>query len=421
MLDMKELCIRGGQKLTGSIPVQGAKNSVLPLLAATLLTKETCIIHNCPILSDVDISCRILSHLGCRVKREGHTVIVDGAGVMRGDVPETLMRQMRSSIVFLGAIVSRTGGACMSAPGGCELGNRPIDLHLMALRKLGVCVKEAGGYLDCRAGRLQGTEIPLNFPSVGATENILLSAVLAKGRTVIRNAAREPEIVDLATFLNKMGARITGAGESTLCIDGVDRLHGCEHTVLPDRIVAATLLAAAAMTGGDVTLTSMVPEHLSPVLHLLDDMGCRLTVCRDSCRLEAPKRLKAVPVIRTMPYPGFPTDAQAPLMAATAVAEGTSVFIESIFDSRYKHVAELNRLGAHICTDGRTAVVCGVDRLTGATVECTDLRGGAALLIAGLAAEGETRLRQIHHLDRGYERPEDIFVSLGGQVCRQDV
>lgn len=415
---MTELHVCGGQRLAGSVPVQGAKNSVLPLLAATLLTGETCVVHNCPRLSDVDISCRILTHLGCKVKREGHTVTVNGAGVMRGDVPETLMRQMRSSIVFLGAIVSRTGGAHMSAPGGCELGNRPIDLHLMALRKLGVNVAETGGYLDCSAGFLQGAEIPLGFPSVGATENILLCAVLARGRTIVRNAAREPEIVDLVNFLNKMGARVTGAGESTLCIDGVERLHGCEHTVIPDRIVAATWLTAAAVTGGDVTLTRMTADHLSPILHILSDMGCELTVKGETCRLVAPKRLTAAPVIRTMPYPGFPTDAQAPLMAAATVAEGTSVFIESIFDSRYKHVAELRRLGADIRTDGRTAVVCGVERLTGATAECTDLRGGAALLLAGLAAKGETKLRQIHHIDRGYEDPEGVLSALGGLVQR---
>ncbi len=415
---MTELHIEGGRKLEGTVAVQGAKNSVLPLLAATLLTKEPCVLHNCPRLSDVDISCRILTHLGCRVRREGNTVTVNPCGVMRGDIPESLMRQMRSSIVFLGAIVSRTGGACMSAPGGCELGNRPIDLHLMALRKLGVTVEETGGCLSCKGGRLKGIEIPLGFPSVGATENILLSAVLAKGRTVIRNAAREPEITDLIDFLTKMGAKITGAGESTLYIDGVETLHGCEHRVIPDRIVAATWLGAAAVTKGDITLTDMVPEHLSPILHLLSDMGCNVQVKGNTCRLQAPKRLTAPPLIRTMPYPGFPTDAQAPMMAVATVAEGTGIFIESIFDSRYKHVAELRRLGADIRQDGRTAVVCGVLALAGASVECTDLRGGAALLIGGLAAEGQTKLSRVYHIDRGYDDPEGILTSLGGRVRR---
>lgn len=415
---MSELIIRGGNPLVGTLPVQGAKNSVLPLLAATLLTDEPCVLHNCPAISDVTISREILRHLGCRVCTEGHTVTVDASGVSRFDVPETLMRQMRSSIVFLGAIVSRTGEAHMSAPGGCELGNRPIDLHLMALRKLGVAVDERGGFLDCRCDRLCGCEITLNFPSVGATENILLASVLADGVTTVRNAAREPEIIDLAAFLNEMGADVRSAGESTVTVRGVKKLHGCTHRVMPDRIAAATYLAAAAATGGDLTLTQMNPEHLAPILHLFTEMGCRVTAEEHACRLTAPHRLLAVPQIRTLPYPGFPTDAQAPLMAAASVALGTTVFTESIFDSRYKHVAELNRLGAHIRTDGRTAVVCGVDRLCGASVECTDLRGGAALLIAGLAANGETRITKLCHLDRGYDHPEENLTVLGADIRR---
>ena len=415
---MSELIIHGGNPLVGTLPVQGAKNSVLPLLAATLLTDEPCVLHNCPTISDVTISREILTHLGCFVREEGHTVTVDANGVSRFDIPETLMRQMRSSIVFLGAIISRTGEAHMSAPGGCELGNRPIDLHLMALRRLGVEVKECGGFLDCRCARLCGCEIALTFPSVGATENILLASVLADGTTTIRNAAREPEIIDLAAFLNEMGADIRCAGESTVIIRGTEKLHGCVHRVMPDRIAAATYLAAAAATNGDLTLTQMNPEHLTPILHLFTEMGCRVTATRNTCRLVAPKRLLAAPGVRTMPYPGFPTDAQAPLMAAATVANGTTVFIESIFDSRYKHVAELNRLGAHIRTDGRTAVVCGVDHLTGASVECTDLRGGAALLIAGLAADGETRISKLHHLDRGYDHPEEQLSRLGGAIRR---
>ena len=417
---MSELIIRGGNRLNGCLSVQGAKNSVLPLLAATLLTSETCVLHNCPAIRDVAISCEILNYLGCRVTREGHTVTVNAAGMSRFDIPETLMRQMRSSIVFLGAIVSRAKEARMSAPGGCELGNRPIDLHLMALRKLGVSVDESGGFLACTCLDLCGCEISLAFPSVGATENILLASALADGVTVIRNAAREPEIVDLADFLNKMGADIRRAGESTVVIHGVKHLHGCEHTVIPDRIAAATYLAAAAVTGGDITLLSVIPEHITPILHLFTEMGCFVTAEENTCRLIAPPRLLAAKKVRTMPYPGFPTDAQAPLMAAAAVAKGTTVFIESIFDSRFKHVAELSRLGADIRTDSRTAVVCGVDRLTGASVECTDLRGGAALIIAGLAAEGETRIAKLCHIDRGYDAPEEKLTHLGADVHRTE-
>jgi len=416
---MSELIVRGGNKLFGEMPVQGAKNSVLPLLAATLLTRETCVLHNCPTLSDVAISREILTHLGCRVTGEGQTVTVCARDLSCADVPEGLMRQMRSSIVFLGAIIARMGEASMSTPGGCELGNRPIDLHIMALKKLGVTVNESGGFLACSCRKLRGCEIVLNFPSVGATENILLASVLANGTTVIRNAAREPEISDLAALLNKMGASVHGAGEGTVTVHGVKRLHGCEHTVIPDRIAAATFLAAAAVTGGDVTLTNLNAEHLSPVLHLLSEMGCRLLSDNYSCRLIAPPRLLSVPEVRTMPYPGFPTDAQAPLMAAACVAKGTTVFVESIFDSRYKHVAELNRLGADIRTEGRTAVVRGVKTLIGASVECTDLRGGAALVIASLAAEGETHITRLSHLDRGYDRLTERLRFLGAEVSRR--
>ena len=418
MREMSEFIIRGGNRLTGSIKVQGAKNSVLPILAATLLTNETCVIHNCPRLSDVDISVQILRHLGCQVAREDNTVTVEGSGVCRGDVPEQLMRKMRSSIVFLGAIIGRTGMARMSAPGGCELGNRPIDLHMAALRRLGVNVDETGGFINCCCSRPRGCEITLGFPSVGATENIMLTASLASGRTVVRNAAREPEICDLAEFINKMGGRISGAGESTVAIEGVPCLHGCEHTVIPDRIVSATIMSAAAVTNGDVELTNMRPEHVSPIITALEEMGCSVTGGDTWCRIKAPERLAPACTVRTMPYPGFPTDAQAPLMAAAAVANGTTVFIESIFDSRYKHVAELNRLGAKISTDGRTAVVCGVSRLTGAAVESTDLRGGAALVVAGLNAYGETRVGNICHIDRGYEFFEKQIYLLGGDIVR---
>lgn len=417
---MSEFVIHGGNRLSGSIRVQGAKNSVLPLLAATLLTSETCIIHNCPRLSDVDISIEILRHLGCTVTYENGTVTVSAANITRSDVPESLMRQMRSSIVFLGGILSRTKSAKMSAPGGCELGNRPIDLHLLSLRRLGVEIDETGGFITCSAEKTKGCRINLSFPSVGATENIILASALASGRTVIHNAAREPEIADLAALINKMGGRIHGAGESTVTIDGVERLHGCEHTVIPDRIVTATLMTAAAVTHGDIELKDIIFEHVTPIVTVLEEMGCVIRKYGNFCRVTAPKRLYAVNRIRTMPYPGFPTDAQAILMSAAAVAEGTTVFTESIFDSRYKHVAELNRLGGKISTDGRTAVVRGIERFTGAQVQSTDLRGGAALVLAGLNAEGETVVSHISHIDRGYDSFEIQLQSLGGDIKRSE-
>lgn len=415
---MSEFVIHGGNRLGGSIRVQGAKNSVLPLLAATLLTSETCVIHNCPKLSDVSISIEILRHLGCIVTYENGTVTVDAANISRSDVPEGLMRQMRSSIVFLGGILSRTKSAKMSAPGGCELGNRPIDLHLCSLRKLGVSVEEAGGYINCSVSCPKGCRINLSFPSVGATENIILASALAHGRTVIHNAAREPEIADLASLINKMGGRVYGAGESTVTVEGVERLHGCEHTVIPDRIVTATLMTASALTRGDIELKNVMFEHITPITTVLEEMGCEIRRCGNFCRVISPERLSAVNRICTMPYPGFPTDAQAILMAAAGVANGTTVFTETIFDSRYKHVAELNRLGGNISTDGRTAIVRGVRRYTGARVESTDLRGGAALVLAGLNGEGKTEVSRICHIDRGYEELEKQLSSLGGDIKR---
>ena len=339
---MERLLITGGVPLKGEVCVQGAKNSSLPLLAATVLCHGQTVLHNCPELSDVDAACQILSYLGCRVEREGRTVTVDARDVSGGAVPDRLMREMRSSVVFLGAIAARLGHANISFPGGCELGPRPIDLHLFALRKLGLTVREDRGCLDCTVnGRLKGTNITLSFPSVGATENILLAAATAEGTTVITNAAREPEIVDLAGFLNRCGAKVKGAGEGVITIEGVERLTPCEHTVIPDRIVAATYLCCGAATGGDVTVCHTDPTHLAGILPVFEEMGCSLTVEKDRVRLKAPEgRLRAVKDVRTMPYPGFPTDAQAPVMALSALADGTSV---SINDRKISRSARLKK------------------------------------------------------------------------------
>lgn len=419
-LDMAKLIIEGGRRLEGEIAVHGAKNSALPVLAATLLARGTSEISNCPQLSDVAASVEILRRLGCVVERSQGAVTVDSTGLCRSDIPDTLMREMRSSIVFLGALVARTGEAHMSFPGGCELGARPIDLHLAALRQLGVEITEERGRLECRtAGRLKGAVIALDFPSVGATENILLAAVTAEGRTVILNAAREPEIVDLCAYLTRCGARIHGAGEGEIRIEGVESLSGCAHRVMPDRIETVTYLAAGAVTGGRLILRGAEPCHIATVLPAFEEAGCTLSHGTGTLTLQAPERLRRIRLIRTMPYPGFPTDAQAPLMAMACVAEGTSVFVENIFENRYKHAGELIRLGANIKVEGRVAVVEGVSALSGAEVECTDLRGGAALVIAGLAAEGSTTLRAIHHLDRGYERLEDALRGVGAAVERK--
>lgn len=417
---MDTLTVYGGCRLEGCIPIHGAKNSALPLLAATLLTHGVSEIHNCPHLSDVEASIAILQHLGCRVTREGTTVLVDATAPTRAEIPDRLMREMRSSIVFLGAIVARCGEATLTYPGGCELGPRPIDLHLAALRRLGVSVEECHGTIRCRVLRqLQGAEITLSFPSVGATENVLLAACTAHGTTVLRNAAREPEIRDLCCYLNRCGAHIADEGCGTLVIEGVPRLTGASHSVMPDRIETATYLAAAAVTGGTLTLHNCEAESVSPVFPPLEQAGCVITrPTSDRIHIVAPPRLHRLGTIRTLPYPGFPTDAAAPLVAAACVAQGTSMFVETIFENRYKYVDELARMGARIQVDGRVAVVEGVPLLQGASVACTDLRGGAALVVAALAAHGRTTVTSLQHLDRGYDDLVGCLRAVGAKIQR---
>ncbi len=385
------MLIDGPSRLMGELEVQGAKNSTLPLLAGALLCRGQTVLHNCPELSDVDAAVKILEHLGCRCKREGHDLTIEN-GVTCHEIPEELMRRMRSSIVFLGAIISRCGEARLCSPGGCELGPRPIDLHISSLKKLGVQVKESGGWLHCSApGGINGAYVSLSFPSVGATENLILAAVCGSGTTIIANAAREPEISDLCEYLNRCGGRIYGAGESCIIIDGVKELYGAEHRVMPDRIAAVTYMAAAAVTGGNVTLRDVDNTHILPMLTPFEESGCRVRQLGGCLDILAPKRLSAVRHIRTMPYPGFPTDAQPVVMAMAAVGDGTSVFVENIFENRYRHAEGLSRMGARVKVEGKVAVVEGVPELTGATVEAMDLRGGAALIVAGLCAQGARR------------------------------
>ena len=416
---MSRLRISGPCRLHGELQVHGAKNSALPLLAATLLCSTPCELQNCPHLSDVDTAVAILRELGCHASFEDGTVTVDSSFASACTISDDLMREMRSSIIFLGAILGRAGEAILSFPGGCELGPRPIDLHLQALRKLGVSIIEDHGRLSCTVPNgLHGADITLSFPSVGATENVLIAASVAKGTTLLENAAREPEIEDLAGFLNACGAHISGAGTGTVHIEGVSRLTGCTYRVIPDRIAAATYLAAAAATGSSLTLRGVIPRHLMPVMPVFEEAGCRFLSHGDALTLLPPRVLNRVHLIRTMPYPGFPTDAQAPIMAMTTVAHGTSVFVENIFEERYKHVGELLRMGANIHVDGRVAVVEGVPGLSGASVEAADLRGGAALVVAGLVAQGQTIVSGVHHIDRGYEHIEKCLRQLGADVER---
>ncbi len=423
MSDRQKLIVNGGRHLEGELRVHGAKNSALPLLSASVLAHGETVLHNCPALTDVDVACRILTHIGCKCRRSGDTITVDASNVFGSEIPDNLMREMRSSIVFLGAMLGRTGRCKLTFPGGCELGARPIDLHLSALRQMGAEITEQHGYLDCTVGKgLHGAKIVLSFPSVGATENILLAAVTAKGETEIHNAAREPEIVDLADFLNKCGARIRGAGESVIAVDGVERLEPCEHSVIPDRIAAGTYLCAAAITHGEMILTHCRPEHMTGFLQVLEAMGMRIYTYGGGkiyiSGKSGNKSCTAPPTVRTMPYPGFPTDIQAPFTALCTTAEGTSVFVETIFENRFRHVPELVRLGASIKTEGRVCVVQGVKQLSGAKVRAAELRGGAALVIAALAAEGTSEISGLQYIDRGYESIESLLRSIGADIKR---
>ncbi|NLZ38650.1 MAG: UDP-N-acetylglucosamine 1-carboxyvinyltransferase [Firmicutes bacterium] len=419
---MEKLVVHGGRRLEGTVRIGGAKNSILPILAAVVLNKSTdeIVLTNVPRIRDVIKMVEILRSLGAEITWSGNDMVVATHNLSGFVVDEKLMREMRSTIFLMGAILGRFGQVCISHPGGCAIGQRPIDLHLKGLTALGAQLREQHGYIYASCSRLIGTDIHLDFPSVGATENIMLAAVYARGTTVINNAAKEPEIVDLQNILNKMGAKIHGAGTDQIKIVGVSQLHGVEYSVIPDRIVAGTYMMAAAATGGDVTLENVIPSHLDAVISKLREAGVQIREENDRIRVKAPEQIKALEYVRTLPYPGFPTDLQAPIMAVLARAKGTSIVVENVFDSRFKHVGELNRMGAQIIvtSDNRTAVVHGVEKLTGASVTAPDLRAGAALVIAGLAAEGKTTIYGLEHINRGYESLESDLAKLGAEIKR---
>ncbi|SFS50088.1 UDP-N-acetylglucosamine 1-carboxyvinyltransferase [Marininema halotolerans] len=415
---MEQYVIKGGKPLYGTVRVQGAKNSALPILAATLLVEGIHEIRDVPHLSDIDVMGRILKALGVRMRWDGNNIKLETSTIKTSRIPESLMRQMRSSIFLMGPMLSRLHEVIITPPGGCAIGARPIDLHLKGLSLLGAKIEEGDGFIRCTATKLRGADIHLDLPSVGATENIMMAAVRAEGITVIRNAAREPEIADLESFLNRMGADVSGAGTPTVVIRGVPRLHSVSYEVIPDRIVAGTLAAAAAMTGGEILLTHVVMDHMGSTLELLERTGAILKFEGDSLWVKGSSQLKAVGNVVTGPYPGFPTDMQPQLMALLSVTAGSSNISERIFDGRFKHVKELVRMGAKLHPLKNSVEIEGVSHLHGATVQATDLRAGAALVIAGLAAHGTTRVLGLHHIDRGYDHLDRTLLQLGGQIQR---
>ena len=415
---MSVYMIRGGNRLAGRLAVHGAKNAALPILAAAVVCGDS-VIENCPRLTDISVAVEILGHLGCRAARQGDAIVTSREGGGDCRIPDRLMGAMRSSIVFLGGMIACHGCAVLTLPGGCELGARPIDLHLSALGQMGAAIRESGGRLYCSAPRgLHGARIDLTFPSVGATENTIIAAATARGETVLTGAAREPEILDLIDFLRGCGARIRLERDGAIRVEGVEKLGGTRHRVIPDRIAAGTYLCAAAMTGGELLLEQVDPGHLASCLSVLGGAGCQVSVGPDWVRLTAPERLRGFGTIKTMPYPGFPTDMQSVMMAAAATARGSTVFVENIFESRYRHVPELRKLGADIVTEGRAAMVTGVERLTGADLCCTDLRGGAAVVLGALAARGQSTVTGLAHIDRGYDDFAGKLARLGADIQR---
>lgn len=415
---MEKYIINGGNKLSGEVSITGAKNAVLPILAATVIGGNKSTILNIPDLRDVEIMEGILLALGCTVERADKVMVVDSKPLNQIKVPEELVREMRSSIILMGAMLARCGEVIISYPGGCEIGPRPIDLHLKALRDMGAVIEESHGYLHCKTDGLKGVDIQLDYPSVGATQNIILAAVTAEGKTTIRNSAREPEIVDLQNYLNKSGANVSGAGTSVITVEGVTKLKNVTHSIIPDRIVAGTYMTAAAITGGDIIINDIVVEHIQGIIAKLREAGALIYTNSNSIKVMGQSKLNSIEMLQTLPFPGFPTDMQAQMMTLLSIANGTSIISETIFENRFKHAEELIRMGANIKTFGKIAVIKGVKELTGAKTTAKDLRGGAALILAGLVSKGITEVNSIYHIERGYEDIDLTLQNLGADIIK---
>ena len=412
---MKSYIIEGGKKLEGTVKISGSKNASLPILAAKILSEKTNKLYNVPQIKDTKTTLEILKLLGCKIKQNSGKIEINSKHITKTEIPEHLMREMRSTVIMAGALLGRFKEVTFSYPGGCDIGSRPIDLHINAFKKLGVEITEEAGFIKCKANKIIGTNIDLDFPSVGATENIILATVLSTGTTTINNAAMEPEIIDMVQFLKKMGAKIQGEGTNQIIIDGVEKLSGVSYNIMPDRIEAGTILCAVAATGGNVILDNVIPEHLTAVINKLEETGCKIEINNKKITLNAPKKLKPID-IKTMTYPEFPTDLQQIFATMLVKASGTSIIVENIFESRYKYISELRKMGAKVTVEGKTAIIKGTRKINATTVVCTDLRGGAALVIAGLMAKGKSRVENIGYIQRGYENLENKLGSLGAKI-----
>ena len=412
---MKSYIIEGGKKLNGTVKISGSKNASLPILAATILNGSVNRLYNVPSIEDTKITLQILKFLGCKIKQSDGKIEIDSRNIKKKEIPKSFMNKMRSTVVLAGAVLGRFKEVTFSYPGGCDIGARPIDLHLKAFKKMGISIKQEDGFIHCEAEKIVGTDINLDFPSVGATENIVLAATFAEGKTVINNAAMEPEIIDMVTFLKKMGAKIEGEGTNRIEVTGVYKLSGAKHNIMPDRIEAGTFLCAAAAAGGKIDLRNVNPCHLESVIDKLKECGCNIETQKNSIHLVAPKKIMPVE-IKTMPYPAFPTDMQQVFSAMLIKSTGTSIVTENIFESRFRYVAELTKMGAKIGIHGNIAVIKGVRKIHGGVLECTDLRGGAAMIIAGLIAKGKTKIQNVGYILRGYENIDKKLNSVGAKI-----
>ena len=412
---MANYIIEGGKRLEGEVKISGSKNASLPIICASILNGKKTKLYNVPDVHDTQVTLKILRYIGCKVKKDNDKIEIDSRYITKKEIPEDLMHQMRSTVILAGAILGRFKEVTFSYPGGCDIGARPIDLHLKSFKKLGINIAENYGFIRCSCDKIVGTNIDLDFPSVGATENIILASVLAEGKTVITNAAREPEIVDLVNMLKKMGAIISGEGTNIIQIEGVKELKEVKYRIMPDRIETGTFLCAGAITGGKIKVTNCIPEHIVPITSKLEEAGCNILIEKNSIELKAPTRLKAVE-LKTMPYPGFPTDMQSIFGTVLSVSKGTSVITENIFENRFKYLAELKRMGAKNKQEGNVAIITGVRRLSGTNVKSTDLRGGAAMILAGLNAKGTTTVTNIEYILRGYENIDKKLNKIGANI-----